>query len=154
MSAIGGKRTLRYSAPVVGLTVMRRFAVLVLAAFCTASCSRDEPAKTERQNVAPQPSSDASFSVLGTSWTYPGGDGEMILETIDASGNYISTAGAKVADRGTVRMLNGQACFDSAQSNAPPNCWHVPKVAVGETKEYIDNHWQRLRVTRVAHVDR
>jgi hypothetical protein len=128
---------------------MTRLFALVLAAVCAVSCSRDESAKIERQRT-----SDASFSLLGTSWTYPGNDGEPILETIDAGGNYISTAGAKVTDRGTVQMSDGQACFDSAQSKAPPNCWHVPEVAVGETKEYIDNHGQRLRVTRVAHVNR
>ena len=59
-----------------------------------------------------------------------------------------------MTDRGTVTMVSGEACFDSVLSNAPPNCWHVPEVAVGETKEYVDNHGQRLRVTRVEHVGR
>lgn len=133
---------------------MKRFLVLAYATFCAVSCSPDGPAKTEQKTGVVQVAPDAGFSLLGTSWTYPGDDGQTILETIDASGNYISTAGAKVTDRGTVKMVHGQGCFDSALSSAPPNCWHVPEVAVGETKDYIDNHGQRLSVTRVPHVHR
>jgi hypothetical protein len=134
---------------------MRRACTLVIAsAFCLAGCSLGESGRDDEGADGVQATQNASFSLLGTSWTYLGENDETVLETIDTSGNYISTVGTKVVDRGTVKMVDGQACFDSAQSKAPPNCWRVPEVAMGETKEYVDNHGQRLRVTRVAHVSR
>jgi hypothetical protein len=115
-------------------------------------CSQGEPASQDQ--LAPQSGSEAAFSLFETSWTYPNGDGATVLETVDANGNYLSTVDAKVVDRGIVTMVDGKACFDSAGSDAPPNCWLVPEARVGETKDYVDDHGQRLRVTRVAHVTR
>ena len=153
VSALGGKWTLWSLAYWCLLEkLMARVFQLVVITVWLAGCS-GEPATVNRHTNEAQ-ASPAAFSLLGTSWTYPGADGETVLETIDTSGNYVSTVGEKVMDRGTVMMVGGEACFDSALSKAPPNCWQVSGVAVGETKEYVDNHGQRLRVTRVEHVAR
>lgn len=125
---------------------MRAYCSVVLASLWLAGCSQEA---VQEPNGSAGPRSFVSLHE--TSWTYTGDDGRTILETIDAGGNYISTAGADVVDRGTVKMVGGRGCFDSALSDTPPNCWEIPEVTIGETKEYTNNHGARLTVTRVPY---
>jgi hypothetical protein len=73
-------------------------------------------------------------------------------ESIDASGNYITTSGAKHIDHGTVVMKDDKACFTSAMTKEGEVCWTNPKLEVGASGETVSDKGEKLPLKRVAYV--
>ena len=94
----------------------------------------------------------AAMSLNETTWTYTDKDGKKIEESIDAAGNYISTAGTAHDDHGTYVAKDGKACFTSAMNSDGESCWTVQDVAVGGSFETVSDKGEKMTVTRTAYV--
>ncbi len=91
------------------------------------------------------------MSLNETSWTFVM-DGQEIIESIDADGNYIANAGDEHFDHGTYVMVDGMQCFTSAMDDDGQVCWSTPaQVAVGESMDITSDQGESLTVTRVAY---
>ena len=132
--------------------------MLFAAVAALAGCSQETAAPpAEDVNVAASETATpaatpAAMSLMETTWTFTDKDGKNIEESIDPAGNYISTAGAKHEDHGTVAMVDGKACFTSKMDKDGPNCWTVVDTAIGATTETVSDKGEKLMVTRVAYV--
>lgn len=89
-------------------------------------------------------------SINETSWEFTR-DGKPMQESVDAEGNYIINSGTEHIDHGKAVMKDGKACFTSAMTKEPEECWTDPKVAVGETGETTSDKGEKLTVKRVAY---
>lgn len=125
-----------------------------LIAICSiaalAACGSPEPA--EESVVVEDTEAPAEIMSLNeTSWTFVM-DGREIIESIDADGNYIATAGDEHFDHGTYVMVDGMQCFTSAMDDDGQVCWSTPaQVAVGESMDITSDQGESLTVTRVAY---
>ena len=138
---------------------------LLLIAGCAAlaACGQSEEAApadnanvaaTEDANAAVAEANEAApaaFSLNSTTWTYTQ-DGKATQTTVDANGNYVTTAGAEHVDHGTVAMTDGKACFTSAMDQEGPECWTIADTAVGASMDTTSDKGNKLTVTRVAYV--
>ena len=131
--------------------------MLFAAVAALAGCSQETAAPpAEDVNVAASETATpaatpAAMSLNETTWTFTQ-DGKNIEDSIDPAGNYISTAGAKHEDHGTVAMVDGKACFTSAMDKEGPECWTVADTAIGASEETTSDKGKKLTVTRVAYV--
>lgn len=103
-------------------------------------------------NAATPAATPAAMSLNETSWTYTDKDGKKIEESIDATGNYISTVGAAHEDHGTYVARDNKACFTSAMNKDGEMCWTVVDTAIGQTTETTSDKGEKMMVTRVAYV--
>ena len=132
--------------------------MLFAAVTALAGCSQETAAPpAEDVNVAASETATpaatpAAMSLMETTWTYTDKDGKKIEESIDPTGNYISTVGAKHEDHGTMVMKDGKACFTSAMTKDGEMCWTAPDAAIGQTVEAVSDKGEKLMVTRVAYV--
>ena len=131
--------------------------IMLFAAIAALSaCNKEEaavPANDANVAAVEAPAAiPAAMSLNETTWTYTDKDGKTIEESIDPAGNYISTAGAKHDDHGTVAMVDGKACFTSKMDKDGPSCWTVIDTAIGATTETVSDKGEKLMVTRVAYV--
>ena len=129
--------------------------MLIAAVAALSACQQKaaEPANEVNVAAAEAPAvTPAAMSLNETTWTFTDKDGKKIEESIDASGNYISTVGAAHDDHGTVAMVDGKACFTSKMDKDGPNCWTVVDTAIGATTETVSDKGEKLMVTRVAYV--
>ena len=132
--------------------------MLFAAVTALAGCSQETAAPpAEDVNVAASETATpaatpAAMSLMETTWTYTDKDGKKIEESIDPTGNYISTVGAKHEDHGTMAMKDGKACFTSAMTKDGEMCWTVVDTAIGATTETVSDKGEKLMVTRVAYV--
>jgi hypothetical protein len=130
--------------------------ILVAAIVALAACSKqaaptaDDANITAANEVAATPV-PAAFPINETSWEYTR-EGKPIQESIDASGNYITTSGAKHIDHGTVVMKDDKACFTSAMTKEGEVCWTNPKLEVGASGETVSDKGEKLPLKRVAYV--
>ncbi|MEO6113541.1 MAG: hypothetical protein ABIP07_03725 [Sphingomicrobium sp.] len=131
--------------------------ILMFAAVAAlAGCSQETAAPpAEEANVAAAEApaaTPAAMSLNETTWTYTNKDGKKIEDSIDATGNYISTVGAEHEDHGTMVMVDGKACFTSAMNKDGQMCWTVVDTAIGQTTETTSDKGEKLMVSRVAYV--
>jgi len=130
--------------------------ILVAAIVALAACSKqaaptaDDANITAANEVAATPV-PAAFPINETSWEYTR-EGKPMQESIDASGNYITTSGAKHIDHGTVVMKDDKACFTSAMTKEGEVCWTNPKLEVGASGETVSDKGEKLPLKRVAYV--
>lgn len=125
-----------------------------LIAICSiaalAACASPEPAE-EGVAVEDTEATAEVMSLNETSWTFVM-DGQEIMESIDADGNYIANAGDDHFDHGTYVMVDGMQCFTSAMSDEGQVCWSTPpQVAVGESMDIKSDQGESLTVTRVEY---
>ena len=131
--------------------------MLFAAVAALAGCSQETAAPpAEDVNVAASETATpaatpAAMSLNGTTWTYTQ-DGKNVEQSIDATGNYISTAGAAHDDHGTYVARDNKACFTSAMNKDGEMCWTVVDTAIGATIETTSDKGEKLMVTRVAYV--
>ena len=132
--------------------------MLFAAVVALAGCSQERAAPPAEdvnvaasENTATPAATPAAASLNGTSWTYTM-DGKNIEESIDASGNYISTVGAAHDDHGTYVAKDGKACFTSAMNKEGEMCWTAPDAEIGQTVEAVSDKGEKLMVTRIAYV--
>ncbi len=135
--------------------------ILVAAVAALAGCSQETAAPpAEDANVAVEANAaesnaaaePAAFTLNSTTWTYAGDDGKPEQTTVDANGNYVTTSGAEHRDHGTMKMVDGKACFTSAMNQEGPECWTVQETAIGGSLESTSDKGNKLTVTRVAYV--
>ena len=130
--------------------------MLIAAVAALSACNKNEataPANDANVAAIEAPAvTPAAMSLNETTWTFTDKDGKKIEESIDASGNYISTVGAAHDDHGTVAMVDGKACFTSKMDKDGPSCWTVVDTAIGATTETVSDKGEKLMVTRVAYV--
>jgi hypothetical protein len=130
--------------------------ILVAAIAGLAACSKqgaptaDDSNMTAANDVAVTPVPAAS-PIKETTWEYKR-DGKLVQESIDAAGNYITTAGSEHIDHGTVVMKDEKACFTSAMTKEGEMCWTDPKLDVGASGETVNDKGEKLQVKRVAYV--
>lgn len=160
-----------------------RKVMLIAAVAAVSACQQKaaEPANganVAEANQAAPAATPAAMSLNETSWTFTE-DGKKILESIDASGNYIASSvaedvdhvdhgnhvdhidhgdhgghgdqGAHV-DHGTYVAKDGKHCFTSAMNKEGEVCWTSKGAAIGETVEAVSDKGEKLMVTRVAYV--
>ena len=138
---------------------MHRF-ICVAALVALAACSKEAPPPSEDANLAADANmtiendvvaTPAAFSINETSWEYVE-KGKPIQESVDASGNYISTSGTEHVDHGKAVMKDGKACFTSAMTKEGEVCWTDPKLEVGASGETVSDKGEKLPIKRIAYV--
>ena len=128
--------------------------MLIAAVAALSACQQKAAAPANDADVAAieAPAAiPAAMSLNETTWTYTDKDGKKVEESIDASGNYISTVGAAHDDHGTMVMKDAKACFTSAMNKDGEMCWTVADTAIGATTETVSDKGEKLMVTRVAY---
>jgi hypothetical protein len=135
--------------------------VLIAGLVALAACGQKQESNVaEEANVAlAEPDANAAaevtpaaFQLNETTWTFTDKDGQVIQESVDASGNYIANAGDKHIDHGTSVMKDGKACFTSAMDKQGEACWTTQPVEIGQSMETTSDKGEKLTVTRVAYV--
>jgi len=136
--------------------VMTSLAVLALMA-----CNR--PAETTTENVAEENimadenamdanmATPAAFQLNETSWEFTQ-DGKPMMETVDASGNYVAWSGSEHIDHGTSVMKDGKACFTSAMDKEGEVCWTSQPIEIGQSMDTTSDKGEKLTIKRVAYV--
>lgn len=93
----------------------------------------------------------ATNNYAESSWefTYKG---KPMLESIDASGNYITESGTEHVDHGTSVMKGTKICFTSTMKpEEGEDCWQDPKLEIGQTGESVSDKGEKVTLTRVAY---
>jgi hypothetical protein len=130
--------------------------VLVAATAALAACSKPaappaDNASMTAANEAAAAAVPAASPISETSWEFTQ-DGKAMQESIDADGKYIQTSGTEHIDHGTVVMKDGKACFTSAMTKEPEECWTDPKLEVGGSGETVSDKGEKLTIKRVAYI--
>ena len=139
-----------------------RLTIVTLAAIALVSCNQAEaPADTNAADAnaaadANVTTADANAAETATnnynesSWefTYKG---KPMLESIDASGNFITVSGKEHIDHGTYAMKVSKLCFTSTMKKEPEDCWQDPKLEIGESGESVSDKGEKVTVKRVAY---
>ena len=112
-----------------------------------AACGSPE-AEQETVAVAEAEAPAEVMSLHETTWTFVMDDKE-IMESIDASGNYIANAGDEHFDHGTYVQVDGKQCFTSAMNDEGQMCWTTPaNIEVGESVDITSDGDEKLTITR------
>ena len=112
-----------------------------------AACGSPE-AEQETLAVAEVEAPAEAMSLHETTWTFVQDDKE-IIESIDASGNYIANAEDEHFDHGTYVPVNGKQCFTSAMNDEGQMCWTTPaNIELGESVDITSDGGEKLTVTR------
>ena len=139
-----------------------RLTIVTLAAIALVSCNQAEaPADTNaaEANLAADANvvaADANAAVAApmdykeTSWEYTE-DGKPMLESIDASGNYITVSGKEHIDHGTSVVKGTKICFTSAMNKDGEECWQDPMLEIGQSGESVSDKGEKVTVKRVAY---
>lgn len=145
---------------------MHKILLLAAATVALAGCSKEQAAPPADDanlaaadanaamadaNAAAPAATPAAMSLNGTSWTYTR-KGKNIQESIDATGNYVSSSGTEHIDHGTYVLKDGKQCFTSAMDKEGQVCWTAKDAAIGETAEAVSDKGEKLMVTHVAYV--
>ena len=134
---------------------MKKILLVAGIAALTAACGQKDAAPAANDaNVAEANAvaTPAAFQLNGTTWTFTDKDGQSVQETIDDSGNYSATSGAKEIDRGTAVIKDGKACFTSSMDKSGETCWTTQPVAIGQSMETTSDKGEKLTVMRVDYV--
>ena len=139
-----------------------RLTIVTLAAIALVGCNRAEaPADTNAADAnveadANVMAADANATAPATnnynesSWEFTY-DGKPMLESIDASGNYITVSGTEHVDHGTAVVKGTKICFTSTMKNEGEDCWQDPKLEVGQTGESVSDKGEKVTLKRVAY---
>jgi hypothetical protein len=112
-----------------------------------AACGSPE-AEQETVAVAEVEAPAETMSLNETTWTFMMDDKE-IMESIDASGNYIANAGDEHFDHGTYVLVDGKQCFTSAMNDEGQMCWTTPaNIELGESVDITSDGNEKLTITR------
>ena len=115
-----------------------------------AACGSPE-AEQETVAVAEVEAPVEAMSLNETSWKFMMDDKD-ILESIDATGNYIANAGDEHYDHGTYVQVDGKQCFTSAMNDEGQMCWTTPaNIEVGASVDITSDGGEKLSVTRVEY---
>lgn len=94
---------------------------------------------------------DADYTMRSYSWTGP--EGQAMVMSVDADGNYISEADGNHYDHGTVTLNDeGKICFESAMDQ-PDGCWTYSDLEVGGSMDSMSDEGATVTVTRTEYVE-
>lgn len=99
---------------------MKKIIVLAGCAVLAACSGGETPAEPDAETMTAE--APAEDSMAGT-YDVTNADGSTGTTTIDADGNYTSTAADGTVATGTVARVNGQTCFNSSEEGSAPDCW-------------------------------
>ena len=140
-----------------------RLTIITLATIALVSCNQaDAPADTNAAEanveadanvVAADANADAAaapnnYSESSWEFTYKG---KPMLESIDASGNYITVSGEEHIDHGTTVVKGTKLCFTSTMKDEGEDCWQDPKLEVGQSGESVSDKGVKVNLKRVAY---
>ena len=132
--------------------------IMLIAAVAALSACQQKPAEPANDanlavaNEAPA-ATPAAFSINETSWEYVDPKTKKaVTESIDASGAYVTWAGAEHVDHGTAVDKDGKACFTSAMNKDGEMCWTDPKIEPGASGESVIDKGEKLTIKRIAYV--
>ena len=133
------------------------FAAVVALAGCSkekaAEPAPDANAAAADANAAAPAATPAAFTINETSWEYTDPKTKKaVTESIDATGNYVTWAGAEHIDHGTAVDKGGKACFTSAMNKDGEMCWTDPKIEPGASGETVNDKGEKLAIKRIAYV--
>ncbi|MBW0144665.1 hypothetical protein [Sphingomicrobium clamense] len=130
---------------------------LLAGAAALASCgdtATEEEMPAEDIAMEAEAPAEGDTSLLGTTWTFTDPEGNEVIETIDADGNYIAeTTDGEHLDHGTMVMKDGQGCFTSAMTDEGEVCWTVAPHNVGESQETTGSNGETITVTRAEYTE-
>ena len=134
--------------------------MMIAAAVALSACMKQEDAATpaNEANVAVAGEAanialPAAFSILQSTWEYVDPVAKKTVQnSIDASGNYVTWAGAEHIDHGTAVDKDGKACFTSAMTKDGEMCWTDPKIEAGASGETVNDKGERLAIKRVTYL--
>ena len=136
---------------------MRR--IMLVVAVAALSACQQKPANDANDanmaaaNEAANAAMPAAFSINETSWEYVDPKTKKaVQESVDASGNYVTWAGAEHVDHGTAVMKDGKVCFTSAMNKDGEMCWTDPKLEPGASGETVNDKSEKLAIKRIAYV--
>jgi hypothetical protein len=119
---------------------------IVLLSACGGRQDADAPVDTVEVEAPAE-----VMSLNETTWSFTM-DGQDIVESIDAEGNYIANAGEAHFDHVTYVLKDGMQCFTSAMNDDGEECWTAPtEMAVGDSYEISSDKGQTLTVTRLEY---
>jgi hypothetical protein len=122
--------------------------LFVISSVALLAACGNPGADQENVSVAEVDAPAEAMSLNETTWTFTQDDKE-ILESIDASGNYIANAGDKHFDHGTYALVDGKQCFTSAMNDEGQVCWTTPpSIEMGEIVDITSDQNEQLTVTR------
>jgi hypothetical protein len=139
---------------------MRLTIIAVTASLALVACQKQAEAPPAADNATAEATDAAAnaaaptalASINETSWEFTDPTTKKaILESVDATGNYIANAGTEHFDHGTAVMKDGKACFDSAMDKEGETCWTDPMLAEGQSGETTSDKGEKLTVKRVAY---
>ena len=132
---------------------------LILLASCAAlwACAdnaAEEETVAEENAVAVDETAMAEDSAPEpVSYSWAGENGEAMVMSIDAEGNYIIEADGEHLDHGTVSANDaGKACFTS-EMDQPTSCWTQTDLEVGGSQETTSDDGMTVTVTRTEYVE-
>ena len=132
--------------------------LMLIAAVAALSACQQKPAEPANDanlavaNEAPAVT-PAAFTINETSWEYVHPKAKKAVQlSVDASGNYITTAGAEHIDHGTAVDRDGKVCFTSAMNKDGEMCWTDPKLEPGASGETVNDKSEKLAIKRIAYV--
>ena len=143
-----------------------RLLTLSIAVLALAACQKTETATTTTNTVtnttetnvvdatmtnaaAPAP---ALTTLNETTWQYKSKDGKDLEQSVDASGNFITTSGKEHIDHGTAVLKGGKGCFTSAMTKDGEVCWTDPLIAEGASGVTVSDKGEKLPIKRVAYI--
>lgn len=131
--------------------------MLIAAVAALSACTKEEaaaPANDANIAAAEAPAATpAAFTINETTWEYiDPKTKKAVQESVDASGNYITTAGTEHFDHGTAIDKDGKACFTSAMNKDGEMCWTNPMIEPGASGETVNDKGEKLAVKRIAYV--
>ena len=135
---------------------MRKLMMIAVGAALSA-CQQKAAEPANDVNVAADVAAPAvvpaAFTTNETSWEYIDPKTKKAVQlSVDASGNYITTAGAEHFDHGTAIDKDGKACFTSAMNKDGEMCWTDSKLEPGASGETVNDKGEKLAITRIAYV--
>ena len=133
--------------------------IMLIAAVAALSACQQKPAapaddaNMAAANEAANAAVPAAFSINQTTWEYVDPKSKKaVQESVDATGNYITTAGTEHVDHGTVVTKDAKVCFTSAMTKDGEMCWTNPGAEIGASGETVNDKGEKLTVKRVAYV--
>jgi hypothetical protein len=122
--------------------------LFVISSVALLAACGNPGADQENVSVAEVDAPTEAMSLNETTWTFTQDDKE-IVESIDASGNYIANAGDEHFDHGTYALLDGKQCFTSAMNDEGQVCWTTPaNIEMSESVDITSDQNEQLTVTR------
>lgn len=136
---------------------MRIALLAVTASILLVACQKQAEAPAADANAATADANAPAATPAGlvlteTSWEFTDPKTKkLMLESVDANGNYIAQSGTEHIDHGTAAVKGGKACFTSAMDKEGEVCWTDPKLEVGQSGTSTSDKGETLTLKRVEY---